>query len=170
MPTLTFAVTGTAADDLGVNAIRFSLRDDQDRYLQDDGSVGATYNTFTGFPDVIGATSATWSYEVTVPYEGYWTMQAIAVDTAGQADLRSADRTWLVSATALPPTVAITTPTVMTPPTASAPLTLAPGAPLTFTGSATDDQGLLECRDPAPQPHHRRGAGIRWQLGTRPRT
>ena len=50
---------------------------------------------------MIGATAATWSYEVTVPYEGEWTMQAIAVDTAGQSDLRSADRTWIVSATAV---------------------------------------------------------------------
>ena len=52
----------------------------------------ATYNTFRCPPDVIGATSATWSDEVTVPYESEWTMQAIAVDTAGQSDLRSADR------------------------------------------------------------------------------
>jgi PKD repeat protein len=143
VPTLTFTVTGTATDDVGVNALRFTLRDALNRYLQDDGSVDVTYNTFTGAPDVIGATNATWSYEVTVPYEGEWTMQAIAVDTAGQADLRSADRTWLVNATAQPPTVAITTPVVMSPPTAALPLTMAPGSPLTFTGSATDDQGLL---------------------------
>ena len=70
---------------------------------------------FRGVPDVVGATSATWSYEVTVPYEGEWTMQAIAVDTSGQSDLRSADRTWIVSDTAIAPTVTITTPGVDDP-------------------------------------------------------
>ena len=91
---------------------------------------------------MVGATSATWSYEVTVPYEGEWKIQAIAVDVAGQSDLRSADVTWIVSDTAISPTVTITAPAAMTPPTAIAPLTLPPGGPLTFTGTATDDEGL----------------------------
>jgi PKD repeat protein len=69
-------------------------------------------------------------------------MQAIAVDTAGQPDLRSSDRTWIVNENAIAPTVAITTPAVMNPPTATLPLTMGPGSPLTFTGSATDDEGL----------------------------
>jgi PKD repeat protein len=142
IPTLTFAVTGTAQDDVGVNAVTYTVRDAQNRYLQDDGTTDVTYNSFRGTPDVIGATSATWSYEVTVPYEGEWTMQATAVDTAGQSDLRSSDRTWIVSDTAIAPSVALTTPVSMTPPTANPPLTLAPGGRLTFTGSATDDEGL----------------------------
>lgn len=142
IPTTTFVVIGTATDDVGVNSLTFTLRDEQNRYLQDDGTADIGFNSFRGFPDVIGATAATWSYEFTVPYEGKWTMQATAVDTAGQSDLRSGDRTWIVSATAITPTVAITTPVVMSPPTANPPLTLAPGAPLTFSGSATDDQGL----------------------------
>ncbi len=142
IPTTTFTVTGTAQDDVGVNSITFSFRDAQNRYLQDDGSTSTAYNTFRGLPDVVGATSATWSYEFTVPYEGQWTMQAIAVDTAGQSDLRSADRTWLVSDTAIPPTVTIATPAVMVPPVTIAPLTMAPGSPVTFSGTATDDEGL----------------------------
>ena len=88
----TFTVTGTAVDDVGVNSIRFTMRDANGRYIQDDGSADTAYNTFNGQPDVIGAASATWSYEITVPYESEWTMQATAVDTAGQADLRSSDR------------------------------------------------------------------------------
>ena len=43
-----------------------------------------------------------------MPYEDEWTMWATAVDTAGQSDLRAATATWLVSATAIPPTVTIT--------------------------------------------------------------
>jgi PKD repeat protein len=142
IPTTTFTTTGTATDDFGVNAILVSFRDANNRYLQDDGTVDNVYNTFRTTPDVIGATNTTWSYEVTVPYEGSWHMQAIAVDTAGQSDLRSADRDWLVSSTAIPPSVSIVAPAVMNPPTATAPLTMAPGSPVTFSGSATDDQDL----------------------------
>ena len=43
-----------------------------------------SYNTFNGQPDVIGATTATWSYELTLPHEGEWTRQATAGDTAGR--------------------------------------------------------------------------------------
>ena len=141
-PTLTFTVTGTADDDLGVTAILIAVRDINDRYIQDDGSVGPTYNTVRIDPDVVGATEATWSYELTVPYESEWTMQAIAVDTSGQSDLRSSDRSWVVNESAEPPSVAIVAPALVNPPTATAPLTIEPGSPMTFSGSATDDEGL----------------------------
>jgi PKD repeat protein len=142
IPTMTFTATGTAQDDLGVNSIRYSLQDAQERYLQDDGTVDVPYNAFRGAPDVVGATNATWSWEWTVPFEGEWKMQATAVDTAGQSDLRSSVRTWLVSANAIAPSISITTPAIMNPPTPSSPLTMAPGSPVTFSGSATDDQAL----------------------------
>jgi PKD repeat protein/uncharacterized Zn-binding protein involved in type VI secretion len=139
---LNFTITGTANDDNGVNSIRFTMRDAQGRYLQADGQTDTAYRTFSGQPDVVGATAATWSYEVTLPYESTWTMQATSVDNAGQSDLRSADRSWIVSSSAVAPTVAITTPAAMVPPTAAFPLTLPPGSPLTFAGSAVDDGRL----------------------------
>ncbi len=142
IPTMTFTATGAAQDDVGVNSLTYSLQDAQNRYLQDDGTVEATYNAFRGTPDVVGATNATWSWEWTVPYEGEWKMQATAVDTAGQPDIRSAARTWLVNENAIAPSVAVTTPAVMNPPTAAAPLTMGPGSPVTFSGSATDDENL----------------------------
>ena len=142
IPSRTFTLTGTATDDVGVNALTLTLRDGQNRYLQADGTTDTTYNSFRTTPDVVGARNATWSYEVTVPTEGEWKAQAIAIDTAGQADLRSSDDTWIVSDTAVAPSVAITSPVAMTPPTANPPLSLAPGGALTFTGSATDDEGL----------------------------
>jgi PKD repeat protein len=142
VPSTTFIMTGTATDDSGVNAINISLRDSANRYLQDDGSAAAVYNTIRVLPDVIGATSATWSWEVTVPYEDEWSAEAIAVDDAGQADLRGGTRSWIVSSTAVPPTVAITSPAIVNPPTPTAPISMAPGAPVTFSGSATDDAGL----------------------------
>jgi PKD repeat protein len=66
----TFIATGTANDDKGVNALTYWFRDDNNQYLQEDGSVSSSFNTFRGTPDVVGATSATWQYEVTLPHEG----------------------------------------------------------------------------------------------------
>nr|WP_278249646.1 PKD domain-containing protein [Nocardioides sp. IC4_145] len=138
----TFTVTGTAVDDKGVNSLTFWFRDEQQRYLQADGSVSAIYNTFRGTPDVIGATNATWSYEVTLPHEGVWRGSATAVDTTGQADLRSATRDWTVDSNAVAPTVTIQQPAAMTPPFAANPVTVEPGGRLTFSGTAADDEGL----------------------------
>jgi len=138
----TFTVTGTANDDHGVNSLSYWFRDEQQRYLQADGSVSEIFNTFRGTPDVIGATSATWSYEVTLPHEGVWRGSATATDTEGQADLRSATRDWTVDSTAVAPTVAIEEPTPMTPPFTVPAITVEPGGPLTFSGTAADDEGL----------------------------
>jgi PKD repeat protein len=141
---LTFTITGSATDDFGVNSVSMTLRDSQNRYLQDDGTVSGTYNTFQIDPDVVGATSTTWSYEITVPYEDEWWAQARATDTAGQSDLDTADRRWIVTESGQPPTVSITQPTVMVPPTTTQPYTVAPGSPITFAGSANDDEALRE--------------------------
>ncbi len=135
-------MTGTANDDKGVNSLTFWFRDEQGRYLQNDGTVDDIYNTFRGTPDVIGATSATWSYEVTLPHEGVWRGSATAVDTIGQADLRSATRDWRVDSTAVAPTVTITDPVAMTPPFTVPAVTVEPGGRMTFAGTASDDEGL----------------------------
>jgi PKD repeat protein len=143
-PSTTFTMTGTANDDHGINSLSYWFRDDQNRYLQADGTVDAIFNTFRGTPDVIGATSATWSYEVTLPHEGEWRGSATATDTIGQADLRSGVRDWLVSTTAVAPSVTIQQPVAMTPPFTVPPVTVAPGQPLTFSGTASDDEGLKD--------------------------
>ena len=144
MATRTFTITGSATDDVGVNGVSFTLRDTQGRYLQDDGTVSGTYSTFSVVPDVVGATSTTWSYEITVPFEDEWWAQARARDTAGQSDLDTSDRRWIVTENGQPPTVSIAAPTVMVPPTAAQPITVAPGQPDDVRGSATDDQALKE--------------------------
>jgi large repetitive protein len=137
-----FTMTGTATDDHGVQSLIYYFKDDSDRYLQDDGSVSPIYNTFRGAPDVIGATSATWSYAVTVPAEGVWTGSAIAVDTAGQSALRSSDRSWTINSNAIAPAVTISQPVVMTPPFSVPSVIVSPGSPLTFSGTASDDNRL----------------------------
>ncbi|CAM3679408.1 PKD domain-containing protein [Nocardioides zeicaulis] len=138
----TFTVTGTANDDKGVNSLTYWFRDEAGRYLQNDGTVDDIYNTFRGQPDVVGATSATWSYEVTLPHEGIWRASATAIDTTGQADLRSATRDFRVDSTSVAPTVKISTPVEMTPPFAVPAVTVEPGSRVTFSGTATDDAGL----------------------------
>jgi PKD repeat protein len=140
----TFTMTGTANDDHGVNSLSYWFRDAQQRYLQDDGTVDDIFNTFNGQPDVVGATAATWSYEVTVPHEGEWRGSATAIDTEGQSDLRSATRDWLISSTAVAPSVTITAPVEMTPPFSVPTLTVEPGGRLTFAGTASDDEGLKD--------------------------
>jgi PKD repeat protein len=138
----TFTMTGTANDDKGVNSLSFWFRDEQQRYLQADGSVSAIFNTFRGTPDVIGATNATWSYDVTLPHEGVWRGSATATDTIGQADLRSATRDWTVDSNAVAPSVDIAEPAPMTPPFTVPAVTVEPGGKLTFSGTASDDEGL----------------------------
>jgi PKD repeat protein len=138
----TFTVSGTASDDLGVTALSMTLRDSNGRYLQDDGSTSPSYNAFRVVPDVPGATSTTWSHEFTVPYEDNWRIQVRASDTGGQSSLDTTDRTWSVFANGQPPQVAISAPGTVVPPTAAKPITIEPGHPMTFTGSANDDQGL----------------------------
>lgn len=142
LPSRTFRVNGTATDDFGVRSLSYTFRDTSGRYLQDDGSASATYSSFRLDPDVVGATSTTWSFDVTVPTEGEWLLQLRATDTAGQSSLDSVDRRWIVSSTGIAPSVDISAPVVMIPPTAANPLTVAPGSPMTFRGTATDDQNL----------------------------
>ena len=140
--TMTFVVTGTATDDTGVNSIGMTIRDASNRYLQADGSVASTGYTFRFAPDVVGAKDTTWSHEITVPVEGNWKAQARAVDTTGETDLDTGDRNWVVSEDGAAPTVSIGAPATMVPPTAAQAQVVAPGGPLTFSGSAEDDGTL----------------------------
>ena len=139
----TFIATGTASDDKGVNALTYWFRDANNQYLQEDGSVSSNFNTFRGTPDVVGATSATWQYEVTLPHEGEWRMSATAIDNNGQSDLRGSTRDWLITSTGVAPTVAINAPAPMTPPTAAPAYTVTPGGRLTFSGTANDTDDLV---------------------------
>ena len=137
--TQTFTATGTTTDDKGVASLSMTLRNENNRYLQDDGTVATAYNSFRITPDVPGALSTTWQKEITVPDEGLWKAQIRASDTGGQSWLDTTDREWIVSATAQAPVVSITAPSAVTPPTTPQSFTVKPGQPITFTGSATDD-------------------------------
>ncbi len=92
----------------GVNSLGYTGSATQNRYLQDDGTASAIYNTFRLTPgrrrrhvgDLVATTS-------TVPYEGNWGCRPPPIDTAGQSDLRSVDREWLVDANGVAPTSTI---------------------------------------------------------------
>ncbi|MET0839851.1 MAG: PKD domain-containing protein, partial [Marmoricola sp.] len=141
--TKTFTVTGTATDDVGVQSVGFTIRDNNSgRYLQSDGTLQSGGYTFRVTPDVVGANSTTWSREVTVPIDSEYRAQARAVDSAGQPDLDTADRTWIVTEEGEAPSVSISQPAVMLPPTPAQPLTVTPGAPITFRGSVSDTDDL----------------------------
>ena len=126
VPTKTFTITGNVADDKGVASLTLTMRNENNRYLQDDGTVASPYNSFQIAPDVPGALSTTWQKEVTVPDEGLWKAQIRANDIGGQSSLDTVDRSWIVSATAQAPVVSINSPSVVTPPTAPQTFTVAP--------------------------------------------
>ena len=128
MKTQTFTVTGTAADDKGVVSLSMTLRNENNRYLQDDGTVDSAYNSFRITPDVPGALSTTWQKEITVPDEGLWRAQIRATDTGGQSSLDTSDRDWIVSATAQAPVVSITSPSTVIPPTVPQSFTVSRGS------------------------------------------
>ena len=140
--TKTFLISGNVADDLGVTGISMTLTDAAGRYLQDDGTVDSTYNSIAVAPDAPNAPSSSWSKEVTVPTEGAWTAKARARDTAGNSSLDTSDRTWNVTENGQAPSVSISTPGSVVPPTAPQLVTVEPGEKMTFSGTATDDGSI----------------------------
>ncbi len=73
-------------------SLTLTMRNENNRYLQDDGTVASAYNSFQIAPDVPGALSTTWQKEITVPDEGLWKAQIRANDIGGQSSLDTADR------------------------------------------------------------------------------
>ncbi|MFI5100854.1 MAG: hypothetical protein ACHQE5_10140, partial [Actinomycetes bacterium] len=140
--TLDFVITGTAKDDHGIIGMQYWFRDDSNNYLQADGSVSPTFNTFSGQPDVLDAANATWSYEVVLPHQGKWRMGASSIDDAGQGDLRGTVRDWTVTSSGVAPVVTVTAPVAMVPPGNPVSYVTKPGTHVTFTGTSTDAAGL----------------------------
>ncbi len=138
-----FVLRGSANDDKGVSSITVYIRDvATDRYLTADGDLVDGYTTFRIAPDNPGAVDTSWQHPVNLPYEGDWKVGAMAIDTTGQSDTRWETRDYSVDSSGQPPTVTITQPIAVTPPVTSPTLTRPPGAPLTFRGTATDDESL----------------------------
>jgi PKD repeat protein len=87
LQTLHLDLAGTATDDIGVDAVRVAIEDrDTNRFLQPNGTMGASFATrdaVLGTPD---GTSTTWTLPVDLPTEGDWSVTVFAFDTSGQQD------------------------------------------------------------------------------------
>jgi hypothetical protein len=80
-------LAGTATDNFGVSAVKISLRDlDTGRYVQPNGTMSTGFATLNATLDSPGATSTTFLLSVDLPTKGEFSVEAWAVDTAGQQD------------------------------------------------------------------------------------
>ena len=160
----TFTVTGSATDDIGVQSIE---PDHAGRpttaTCRTTAASPATYNTFQVEPDVVGATSTTWSYEITVPYEGEWKARP-GPDTAGSPTSTPPTAPGSSARTASAPTVSISAAAVMVPPTAAQPSWSPPGSRSRSRARPPTTRHLAR-RDPAAQQHHRREPRRRRHVG-----
>ena len=103
-----------------------------------------------------------------MPYEGEWKIQVTA-DRHGRPVRRcdTRDRPGSSAPRRSRPRSTITAPAVDDPADRDRPLTVAPGGPMTFSGTATDDENLNQRRDPAAQHHHAGEPRRRRHLGHR---
>jgi PKD repeat protein len=105
-PTLQLSLTGTATDDIGVSAVRVSLRERvSGRYVQPNGSLSAAFSTLPTVLATPGGTSTTWSYSTTLLSQGDYDVTAYAFDTVGQQDTSTVGATarWIFYPGDLPP-------------------------------------------------------------------
>ncbi len=127
----TFSMTGTAADDVGVAAVRVTVRNvDTNEYLQEDFTIGPNYNAFTVPVDPPGGQVVNWEFEVTVP-NGTWRLTANAIDTSDQRDNGFHVAQVTIDPTNQAPSVTITSPAPST--------VFAANTSVTLAGTASDD-------------------------------
>lgn len=132
---LSFELSGTAADDHGVDSLSFVAKHiETGGYLQDDGTEAPMWSSFPGVPDNPGEANVTWRQELAFPAEGTWDVWVTAIDDAGQSDNRGTRARYSVLATNAAPTATIDTPLKNS--------IVPPGEPLTITGTAADDTAV----------------------------
>ena len=101
-------LTGTATDDIGVAAVRVSLRDSfSGLYVQADGTLGAAVARLDTDLAAPNGTSTTWALSVDLPADGDYAVTAYAYDTVGQQDTSTVGATarYIIYPGDLPPTV-----------------------------------------------------------------
>ncbi len=136
---LQMSFAGTATDDTGVAEVRVLIWDNDRRgFVMPDGSLTSesalAYRSAS--VDQVGATSTTWTYEMTMPAEGRYWVRSFAYDTDGMRQTASRYAWfWMTPGDAFP-----TTETVSPDNGATV------GSPFTITGTAVDDQGVTRVR------------------------
>ena len=137
---LSLNLAGTATDDFGVAAVEVSIRDrDSSRYLQDNGTLAAAFNTRTVVLSPPTGLSVNWTLAVALPAQGDYDVTAIAYDTVGQQDTSTSGATSRYQAYPgdLPP---VSTENLFTPSEGST-----FNVPrITTTGRFEDDQQMAE--------------------------
>ncbi len=64
-------LAGSATDDIGVSAVRLTIRDrDSSRYIQPNGTLAAAYALLDATLANPGATSTTWTLSIDLPSAG----------------------------------------------------------------------------------------------------
>lgn len=152
VPSGAYSVRGSATDNIAVASVRVSIQ---------DTATGRWWNG-TGWNDLPTTVSATlaspnaastnWTYGFNAP-EGSFAVQATAFDTSNMADPSPASASF--TAAGAPDTTAPTT--LVTSPPAAATVS----RPVTITGSATDDVGVVTVRVAI-----RNNATLRWWNGS----
>ncbi len=135
-------MTGTATDDVGVQLDQHDHPGRQQplppgrRHRVLDG------NTFRITPDVVGATSTTWSQRDHRAHGGR--LEGTGQRRRHGRPVRPRHRRPVLDRQRgrRGARVSVSAPAAMVPPTAAQTLVVAPGGPLTFSGSANDDEGL----------------------------
>jgi hypothetical protein len=136
--TLHLDLTGTATDDQGVAAVRIALRDqDTGRYVQPNGTMAANFATVDATLASPNATSTAFTLPIDLPTKGEFSVEAWAVDTAGQQDGSTSGATarYLVYPGDADPTLE---PTLFLP----AEGTVFGDSRIVVSGRATDDVGM----------------------------
>ena len=162
----TFTVTGTATDDKGVNALTCWVRDENLRYLQDDGTVSSTFNTFR---DRAGRHRG---HERDLVVGGHRAVRGHLAGVRPRRSTRPDSRTsggvvrdWTVTSSGVAPTVTLTSPQAVTPPTAALADDGRTRGQRDFRRHGQGRPAAQERRDPAAQLHDRRGPRRRRLLG-----
>ena len=107
---LTVNLAGTATDETGVKEVRVTLQDrETGRYLQANGTMGATSAFRSATLGTPNGTSTTWSLPpITLPSGGDWRFSAAAYDTRDQFDASPATGTYTIYPGDGPPTLSDT--------------------------------------------------------------
>jgi DNA-binding beta-propeller fold protein YncE len=132
-------LTGTASDNQALGTVYVALkRNDNNTWLHENG----TYGAFAWLPVTVanpGATTSGWSFSTTLPVTGGYFMQLRVDDAAGNQNDPKPSRTF--SAVSAGNDAATPTGTVTSPANNAA-----VAAPVTLTGTASDDKGIASVK------------------------
>ena len=155
-PGNTAVIEGSVSDDLGVQSVTFTIREqDRNLFLRPDGTLGGSH-TFTASLTNPGATFTQFSSTLTNVPVGDYQVRIEARDTSGQRFVRS--RGWAQLGDTSPPTIEITS---------GAEQKGAPNSRFTFSGTAEAEAGIENIQVLIREVVDWRGVGANGNLSAR---